>query len=200
MFGKMQKFCLALVLSLASLGVSAAVITTADWFVAGVDDGSADFRVTEVFTSAAELGGTDNRYVYSVTNLTSNLSAKLLRIANPNNDPRTSLSGPSSWAERVGSQNFIWEAGVPADYIDPGETLGGMQLLTSATLPSLTSPPLGSRAMGWIYAEDSSGARVDVFGPFPRDGSSSTAVSESGSLGLLSLGLLAIFVRRSFRA
>ncbi|MFT5446262.1 MAG: hypothetical protein ACI9DC_001426 [Gammaproteobacteria bacterium] len=107
-----------LLLLFSSVSANAVVVTVADWFVGGVDDGSADFRITEIFTSAAKLGGSDNRYEYGSENLTSDLTAVLFRMSNPNADPRTSMSGPTSWAERVGAQNFIWETAVPRTLLD----------------------------------------------------------------------------------
>ncbi len=72
------------------------------------DTGTPLFRVIMTFTPAAQVDGTNNRYEYSVQNLTSDLTANLFRVANPDNLPRT-MSGPSGWSVRSGAQNFIWE-------------------------------------------------------------------------------------------
>lgn len=141
---------------------NASIVTISDWFIDGVDDGSSDFRVTEIFTTAAELGGTDNRYQYSFENLTLNLSANLFRIGNPTSAGRTSMTGPSSWAER-GSVNFIWETSVVVDYVGPSESLFGLTLLTPDVLPALTTPPLNIASAGWIQASNSSGTRFNIF-------------------------------------
>jgi hypothetical protein len=60
------------------------------------------------FTPAAQVDGTNNRYEYSVENLTGDLTANLFRVSNPGNLPR-SMSGPSGWSVRAGVQNFLWE-------------------------------------------------------------------------------------------
>jgi hypothetical protein len=73
------------------------------------DTGTTLFRVTMTFTPAAQVDGTNNRYEYSVKNLTSDLTSNLFRVANPDNLPRT-MSGPSGWSVRAGAQSFIWEA------------------------------------------------------------------------------------------
>ena len=67
------------------------------------------FRVTMTFTPAAQVDGTNNRYEYSVENLTGDLTANLFRVSNPGNLSR-SMSGPSGWSVRTGAQNFIWES------------------------------------------------------------------------------------------
>lgn len=186
----------AFLLLLSATAANGVVISVSDWFVNGLDDGSADFRVTEVFTSAAELGGTNNRYIYSIENLTSNLSANLFRMSNPDPAPRTSMIGPSSWTERSSSTNFIWETAVSADYVGPGESLSGLTLLTTATLNPLTSSNLTSN--GWIHTYDLTGIRVNVYGQFPRDGSSTVpvSVSEPTSFALLGLGFLMLAFRK----
>ncbi|MFT5446263.1 MAG: hypothetical protein ACI9DC_001427 [Gammaproteobacteria bacterium] len=73
-----------------------------------------------------------------------------------------------------------------------------MTVFTTAVLPSLTSPPLDFNAMGWINTSNSSGARVDVYGPFSRDGSSSV-VSEPAPLAMLGIGLIVAGVARQRR-
>ena len=94
-----------------------AAITTNNWTyrrntglgdTTDTDTGTPLFRVTMTFTAAARVDGTNNRYEYSIQNLTSDLTANLFRVANPNNLPRT-MSGPSGWSVRVGAQNFIWD-------------------------------------------------------------------------------------------
>lgn len=194
-------FSLLLLLSAGS--ANAVVISVSDWFVAGLDDGSADFRVTEVFTSAAELGGADNRYQYSFENLTSNLSANLFRMSNPTSPssptgaPRTSMTGPSSWTERSGAINFLWETVVSADYVGPGESLSGLTLLTTAILPALTSSTLAEN--GWIQTYDLTGQQINVFGQFPRDGSSTVPaapVPEPTPFALFGLGFLMLTFRK----
>lgn len=190
-------FTAAIFMCLTSSMVGASVITVSGWFANGVDDGSIDFLVTETFTSASDLGGADNRYEYSVTNLTSDLSATLFRMSNSAADPRTSMSGTDSWGERVGATNFIWETSTLTDYIDPGETRSGFFLFTNSILPPLTNPPLAYNAMGWIHALDQTGGRVDVYGDFPRDGSVDTQVPEPSILVLMGFGLAGLgFARR----
>jgi hypothetical protein len=94
-----------------------AVHTTNDWTfrkdtglgaTTDTDTGTPLFRVTMTFTPAAQVDGKNNKYEYSVQNLTSDLTAKLFRVANPNNLPRT-MSGPSGWSVRVGVQSFVWD-------------------------------------------------------------------------------------------
>jgi hypothetical protein len=118
-------------------------------------------RVTMTFTPAAAVDGTNNRYEYTVQNLTSNLTARLFRVANPGMLPRTLISPAGGWAERVDVQNFIWEGGS----IAPGSSAGTFTLLTPALLPDLTSPPDPINDIGWIETEDGANNRVDIFGP-----------------------------------
>jgi len=72
-----------------------------------IDTGTTLFRVTMTFTPAAQVDGINNRYTYTVQNLTNELTANLFRISNPNNVSRT-MSGPPGWSTRA-VQNFIWE-------------------------------------------------------------------------------------------
>jgi hypothetical protein len=72
------------------------------------DTGTPLFRVIMTFTPAARVDGTNNRYEYSLQNLTSDLTGNLFRVSNPDNLFGT-LSGPSGWSVREGTQNFIWE-------------------------------------------------------------------------------------------
>ncbi len=114
--------------------LSVPTVTNNDW---------GQFKITEVFTTAAELGGPDNSYLYSVQNLSAN-AVTLFRVGNPNNLAYT-VNIPAGWTTR-GSQNIIWENGS----IAPGTTLSGFEILTPGLLPELTSPPFASNATGWI--------------------------------------------------
>jgi len=140
----------------------AVVVNVSEWTVVGdVDTGVVQFRVTERFTSAAELGGDVNRYEYSVENLTVDLVARLFRISNPGGLTRT-MSSPAGWGERVGVPNFLWETSDASVMIDPGETLGGFVIETPGLIPASGNP-----YTGWIRA-NRGGERVDVFGNLTR--------------------------------
>ena len=139
------------------------------------------------FTPAADLGGTDNKYEYSVENLTSDLTAEIFRVANPDDLSRT-MSGPAGWSWRVGAQHFVWEDGL----IAPGQTLAGFEVLTPGLLPDLVVPPYSLNDRGWIYTTSSGGGNVHVFGPVIH-------VPEPTGLSLLGLGACLSVLRRRKR-
>ena len=108
------KWLTGLVFASFFTSANAVVTSVNDWsYIGSVDTGTTLFRVTETFTTAAELGGSDNLYEYTIDNL-SNYTASLFRVANPDNLSRT-MVGPTSWAERVGAPNFLWETFTTAD-------------------------------------------------------------------------------------
>ena len=158
-------------LLVTTFSARAVIVTVNQWsYIDGIGDtGTTLFEVTETFTSAAELGGTENLYEYSVRNLTSDLSARLFRVDNPDNLSRT-MTGPTNWNERLGAPNFIWETANAVDYIDPGETLSGFEIRTTGLIPELTSPPFLINQIGWIEARDLEDLRVDIFGPVSHAG------------------------------
>jgi hypothetical protein len=166
----MMKFsttALVVVALVASVGLADQFVSVNDWTYRSDDPAATDvvFRVTMTFTPAADLPGTDNKYEYSVENLTDDLTATLFRVANPDDLPRT-MSGPAGWSERVGAQNFVWEGGE----ILPGATVGPFEALTPGLLPNLVTPPFDLEARGWIMAhyvgeEPGQQTRIDVFGP-----------------------------------
>jgi hypothetical protein len=119
------------------------------------------FVVTMTFTPAADLGGTDNKYEYTVENRSDDLVATLFRVANPDDLPGT-MTVPSGWTERTGIQNFLWENGE----ILPGNTASGFEILTPGLLPNLVTPPFALNERGWIMTHPvGSEERVDVYGP-----------------------------------
>ena len=157
---------IATLLVVTSMSANAVVVTVNNWsYIKGIGDtGTTLFEVTETFTSAAELGGTENLYEYSVRNLTSDLTATLFRVSNPDNLSRT-MTGPTNWNERVGAPNFLWETFSTANYINPGETLSGFAIRTTGLIPELTSPPYAINSIGWILTRNPTGERIDVYGP-----------------------------------
>ena len=182
------------VLLLVPLSANAVVITVSDFSTLsdGSDAGSTLFRVTETFTSAAELGGTENRYQYTVENLTVDLTASLFRVANPDNITDYVMTGPAGWDQRMGIQNFLWETAT--DYLNPGEILSGFMIETSDLLvsdlsivdPGSIYPGIGT--YGWIMAELE--GRVDVFAT--SSVSRYVDVPEPASLLLLAMGMLMV--------
>lgn len=174
----------ALAVACASLaaphGAHAASVTTVNrWTIRdGVDTGTTLFEVTEVFTPAADLGGSDNRYEYTVRNATSDLAANGFRVANPDNLPKVLLS-PPGWTART-AQNFFWDGGPLA----PGATQGGFVVLTPGLIPELTAANGFNVAAGeaGFIVTDASGTRVDVFGPVSHLGTlmSSTPILIAG--------------------
>ena len=183
---KMLAILLILGLFLPSVSPAAQFMSVNDWTYRDDigDVGIPLFQVTMTFTPAADLGGTDNKYEYSVENLTDDLTARLFRVANPDNLTRT-MSGPVGWNERIGSQNFVWEDGS----IAPGETVGIFEVLTPGLLPDLVTPPFDLDGRGWIETEDPAGSRVDVLGPIIH-------VPEPVTLAVLALGLLPVLLRK----
>ena len=151
---------------LASASFAGQFVSVNNWIDRSDDPTATDvaFQVTMTFTPAADLGGTDNKYEYVVENLTSDLTATLFRVANPDDLSRT-MSGPVGWDARIGAQNFIWENGS----IPPGGTEGVFEVLTPGLLPDLVTPPFALHERGWIMAHYSSDlpgeSRIDVFGP-----------------------------------
>ena len=184
---------------------NAVSITYNDWSCV---DGTGDvgvplFRVTETYTSAAENDGVNHRYEYKVDNLTTDLTALLLRIGNPDNIDRTGISSPSDWSERVGAQNFLWETVQLDKGIAPGASLDGFELLTQTPIPSLLFSDYLPRATGWIFGRDAQGQRFSVFGEISRTNFVDPVVTpEPASMLLLSSGLsgLAMFRRRKKKA
>ncbi len=171
------------------------LITVNDWTYRNdaPDDGTSLFRVTMTFTSAAELGGSDNRYEYSVENLTNDLTATLFRVHNPDDLSRT-MTGPVSWTERVAAQNFLWDS--TTDSIGPGEMLGGFEVLTPGLLPDLIMPPFGLAQRGWIMAQTAAGARVDVHGDIIH---APVPVPGAALLGIIGMATSARVLRRRKR-
>ena len=122
------------------------------------------FRVTMTFTPAADIPAPDNKYEYTIENLTTDLTATLFRVANPDNLSKT-MSGPSGWVERV-VPNCLWEDGE----LLPGATLSGFEILTPGLLPDLVTPPFALEGRGWIVTHPVGEVeppfnRIDVFGP-----------------------------------
>ena len=169
---------------------NAVIISVNDWsHVGGVDTGTTLFQVTETFTTAAELGGTQSLYEYTFENMSDDLIASLFRVTNPD-DLSRNMSGPSDWSERSGAQNFVWETSNLSTMVGPGDSLGGFQVFTDGVLPDLTFASYGFSGAGWIMAHDDSGARVDVHGELIRQ------IPEPGSIILLGLGLFSIIAMR----
>ena len=150
------------------------------------DSGITLFRITETFTSAAELGGSMNLYEWTIDNLTdgapspySDLSAALFRLTYS----RTlgSTTAPADWTLRTGIDPLLWESCVPAGSecaatslvplapVSPGESLAGFSLRTASVLPDLLS-----NTSIWVMGVSSTGTRIDVFGDLVRD----TVISE----------------------
>lgn len=146
----------------ANVSPAAQFVTVNEWTYRSDDPCATDvaFRVTMTFTPAADLGGINNTYEYSVENLTTDLTATLFRVANPDG-----LSGaascPPGWRRRTGVKNFLWENG----WIAPGETVGVFKILTPDLLPDLVTPPYPPESRGWIMTHNTRGDRVDVQGP-----------------------------------
>jgi hypothetical protein len=173
--GKFVTIALTGLILMVSVPSFANFTTVNDWTYRSDsgDAGTPLFQVTMTFTSAAELGGSENRYQYSVENLTNDLTAVLFRVSNPDNLSRT-MNGPAGWNERLGAQNFIWEGGS----IIPGGSLGTFEVFTPGLLPDEVTPPYALNERGWIetiksienvksietlnFTDD---VRVDVFGP-----------------------------------
>lgn len=174
-------------LTLCMASANAVVVSVNDWtYIDNVDTGTTLFRVTETFTSAAELGGTENLYEYEVENL-SDYTASLFRVANPTGLSRT-MNGPTDWDERSGAPNFVWETFDSTYYLDPGDTLGGFQIYTPGLIPELTFDAFGYNGAGWIMATDEAGSRIDIHGELTR------SVPEPVSLLLLAIGLFGVGV------
>lgn len=185
------------VLLLAPLSANAIVITVSDFSTLsdGSDAGSTLFQVTETFTSAAELGGTQNRYEYTVENLTADLTASLFRVANPDNVTDYVMTGPTGWDQRLGIQNFLWETAT--DILNPGDALSGFMIETSNLLvsdlsivdPGSVYPGIGT--YGWIMAAKMGtdmATRVDVFAT--SSVSRIVSVPEPESFLLFAMGML----------
>jgi hypothetical protein len=145
------------------------------------DTGVTLFRITETFTSAAELGGSMNLYEWTIQNLTddadspySDLSAALFRLRYS----RTlgSTTAPADWTLRAGIDPLLWESCVPSGSacnafalvplapVGPGESLSGFSLQTASVLPDLDS-----NTSVWIMGVSPTGTRIDVFGDLVRD-------------------------------
>ena len=117
---------LTVVVCLAGHGAPAAqLVTVNDWTYRDdvVDVDIPVFQVMMTFTSASGPGGTENKYEYSVENLTNDLTAVIFRVANPD-DVSRAMSGPAGWGERVGAQYFVRDGGS----IPPGQMLAGFQV------------------------------------------------------------------------
>ena len=163
-FSRTSLIVIALV---ASASLADQFVSVNDWTYRSDNPGATDvvFRVTMTFTPAADLPGTDNKYEYTVENLTDDLTATLFRVANPDDLSRI-MTGPVGWSERLGVQNFLWEFGS----IVPGATVGVFEVLTPGLLPNLVTPPFDLGARGWIMAHyvgevEPPFTRIDVFGP-----------------------------------
>jgi len=141
------------------------------------DTGVTLFRITETFTSAAELGGSMNLYEWTIQNLTdaaaspySDLSATQFRLAYS----RTlgSTTAPADWTLRAGIDPLLWESCdpcfvsgyVPLAPVVPGESLAGFSLLTASVLDDLDST-----TGVWIVGISPTGTRIDVYGDLVRD-------------------------------
>jgi outer membrane autotransporter protein len=144
-----------------------------------VNTGAAQFRVAETFTPAAELGGSDNRYEWTVTNLTADKTANFFSIANPDNLART-YGSPAGWSPRIGAQSFVWDGA--SNLIGPGGTVSGFFVLTPGILPDMTTNggDFPNNGVAVITA-DPDGLRFDFFGPMARSPLVATVVSIPGA-------------------
>lgn len=177
------------ILMFSSLHAAATIISVNDW--SQLDDfdndvGTPLFRVTEVFTPAAENGGIYNRYEYQIENLTTEWTASLLSVGSVTSiGGRTYLPAPAGWNGRSVRTN-LWETQDSTRFVQPGATLAGFGLETEELFPAIRTN------VGWILAMNSDGDRRDVFGSITQP----SAVPEPGPMALIGMGMLGLVALR----